>query len=135
MMEPFIIGLILTIGLISVSWITGLYRERGVYAVTLIAIAFFYIVFALEHGDTNAVVFNTVVAALFVVLALFGYLRSLTVVAFGLILHGVFDGIYLLSSTNPSPEWWAPFCFAVDIALGIFLVFLIKTSKITNKVQ
>jgi len=134
MIVPFVIGIVLTIGLLSVSWITGLYRERGVYVVTLIAIAFFYIVFALEHGDTTVVIVNTIVAALFVVLALFGYMRSLMLVALGLILHGVFDGVYLLSSTNPSPEWWGPFCFAVDIALGTFLILLIKTSKIANKI-
>ena len=133
MITPFIIGIILTVGLLSISWATGLYRERGVYAVTLIAIAFFYIVFALEHGSTAVIFSNILIAGLFVGLALFGYMRSLKLVAFGLILHGIFDGIYAFSFTNPSPEWWAPFCFAVDIALGGFLLVIIKRSKIANK--
>ncbi len=127
---PFGLGIILTTGLLFVSTMVGLHRDRGVYPITLIAIALFYVVFAFEHGGVWEIAFNSVVACLFLLFAIGGYVRSLWIVAIGLILHGLFDVVYAASASNPAPDWWAPLCLTVDLLLGLFLVVLIWKNKI-----
>jgi hypothetical protein len=127
---PFGLGIILTTGLLFVSSIVGLHKDRGVYPVTLIAIALFYVVFAFEHGGVREIVFNSVVACLFLLFAIGGYVRSLWIVAIGLIIHGLFDVVYSESASSPAPDWWAPFCLSVDLLLGLFLAVLIWKNKI-----
>ena len=63
---------------------------------------------------------------IFIAIAIWGYVRSLIYVALGLILHGLFDILYGPHATNPSPEWWAPFCLGVDIVMGFYLLYLVK---------
>jgi len=127
---PFGLGIFLTTGLLFVSSVVGLHRDRGVYPVTLIAIALFYVVFAFEHGGILEIAFNSVVACLFLLLAIGGYVRSLWIVAIGLILHGLFDVVYSASASSPAPDWWTPFCLSVDLLLGLFLAVLIWKNKI-----
>lgn len=130
---PFFVGFILTLGFIFVALLSGLSRDRGVYPATLIAIALFYVVFAFEHGSHTTIIFNIIVAALFIGSAIFGYLRGLYVVAYALIGHGIFDVIYHVSGDSPAPDWWAPLCVAADVVLGGFLIYALKTNKLSNR--
>ena len=130
MFIPFLIGLCLTLALIVISSAIGLDREKGVYPATLIAIALFYVVFAVEHGDTSQIISNIIVTSLFMGLAIIGYVKGLWLIALGLILHGLFDVAYLVLGASPAPEWWGPLCLAVDIVLGAFLIFLITKKKL-----
>lgn len=130
MVFPFLAGLALTIALLIVSIWTGLAREKGVYPITLIAIALFYVVFAIEWGNNNQIFLNAVIAGLFMLIAIVGYRISFTLIAFGLVLHGVFDLLYAFMGSSPAPHWWAPFCLAVDVLLGLFLFFMIAKKRI-----
>lgn len=131
MFVPFMIGIVLTISLLLVSILVGLDREKGVYPTLLIAIALFYVVFAFEHGDLNQIILNSIVAGLFTLLALIGYRKSFTYIAIGLLLHGVFDVVYSTYANSPAPDWWAPFCLAIDVLLGLFLLFMMKKKRIS----
>lgn len=135
MIFPFIIGVVLTAMLLLISVMTGLARERGVYPVTLMAIALFYIVFAFEHGGPTEIIVQSMIGILFFLLAILGYKTSLYIVAAGLIMHGLFDMAYSGVASNPSPEWWAPLCLAIDVVLGVFLIFSIKIEKVENRAQ
>jgi len=73
------------------------------------------------------------IAVLFLTLAILGYVWSLYIVAFGLILHGVFDIIYMVSPTNPAPDWWGPLCLSIDAILGLFLIASIKMGFVDNQ--
>jgi len=116
MVLPFLIGVALTVTLLGLAWITGL-----------------YVVFAFEHGGVREVIINSMIAVLFLTLAILGYVWSLYIVAFGLILHGVFDIIYVVSPTNPAPDWWGPLCLSIDAILGLFLIASIKMGYVDNQ--
>jgi len=127
---PFLIGICLTIAVLGISGAIGLHKERGVWPSLLIAIATFYIVFALEHSDNGVIAFQSVIALGFMALALIGYKTSLWFIAAGLALHGVFDAISLKYSANPAPDWWGPFCIGVDGLLALMLSIWILRGRI-----
>ncbi len=118
---PFITGIILTAIVLFLSHATGLYKSRGVYPVTLMAIAIFYIVFAAEHQGREGVIFQSLIAAIFFVLAFAGYVKSLWLVVIGLGAHGIFDVIYHGKDSNPAPDWWGPLCLGADLLLALAL--------------
>lgn len=130
MIAPFLIGIALALVFLVVARFSGLDREKGVYPALLISIALFYVVFALEHGNTAQIIFNVFIAGLFIAAALLGYLKSLWIIAAGLILHGLFDAVYPAIASSPAPTWWAPFCLAVDVLFGLFLISMIIRNKI-----
>lgn len=132
MLTAFVIGLLLTAVFIGISVAVGLHKDRSVYVITLISIALFYVVFALEHGSVAEIILNICIAGLFIICALLGYIRGLYLVGFALIGHGIFDIIYPMTGNSPAPIWWPPFCLAVDVTLGLFLIFNLKTAKVKN---
>lgn len=120
MLVPLSVGLILG-GVITLTLqFSGMARERSSVAVTLVAIAAFYPVFAAANGELNSLIFHTAVMALFIACAWFGFRHSATFIAFGLVAHGLFD-VSMLFFTSPAPIWWPTFCAAVDIVLGLWL--------------
>lgn len=126
MLVPLLYGLAISVATIFVARALKLDRDRATYACTMIAIALFYIVFAIEHGDPFTLIINIACALVFIVGALIGYKRSAALIAFLLIGHGVFDAIYHFGfhEHTPAPEWWAPFCFGVDFVFGGYLLWL-----------
>jgi hypothetical protein len=48
-----------------------------------------------------------------------------TLLAFGYVLHGVYDVIHNSIFTNVgTPTWWPEFCGVVDITIGLYLLIL-----------
>lgn len=123
-------GLVAGIAIVFAIAIMGLARDRGIYPTILMAIATYYVIFAVDVGDTSAILFNGVVAAIFALVAMYGYKRSLWIVSGGLIAHGIFDLIYAQFESNPAPSWWPVFCAVIDIVLGVALAYwILKNSK------
>ena len=121
---PLLIGVVLGIASVGLMALAGVARERGGYAVAMVAIAAFYPVFAVERG-WDVFAFHAVVASLFIALAVMGARQSLWWLVAAMILHGLFDMLDGLSAPDPSPGWWGPFCLGVDLAIGLSLAFLI----------
>lgn len=119
-----LIGIASTSAMIVAARTVGLDGDRATYATSLIAIALFYVVFAVEHGDTMVLIVNVAIAGVFVIGALVGYARSIALVGWLLVVHGLFDLTYHLTLPHlvPAPHWWAPLCLGVDLTLGIYLL-------------
>ena len=67
-----------------------------------------------------------VVAGIFLLLAVFGFKRSLWVVVVGSIGHGLFDFVHHFVIDNPGvPRWWPGFCLAFDVLFGVLLAWLL----------
>jgi len=132
-MLPFAIGIGLTICLLFVAWGLGLEKDRGVWVTTMISIASFYVLFAVQYGDLKTILIQIGIALTFIGLALFGYKRSLYWVAAALLLHAIYDGI--MFGHDPAPEWWGPFCLAVDFLLAAALFYWIKTGHIAETLE
>lgn len=103
----------------------GVMNQRGTWATTMVAIASFYVVFAIQTGETLEIVVHTGLAAGFVALAIIGARTSAWLLAAALLAHGIFDVSAGLVIANPAPGWWGPFCLGIDVVLAIALGWML----------
>ena len=102
---PFLTGVVLggaTIGLMAVG---GVIRQEGTWATTMVAIASFYVVFAIQTGDMLEIVVHTGLATGFVTLAIVGARIFSWILAASLLGHGIFDILVGSVLSNPAPNW------------------------------
>lgn len=115
-MLPILIGVALSAPFLAIAWWTGIGRERAFYATLMMAIAFFYPVFAIGT-DLATLVINSSVAALFICAAFYGYARRAWILPVAFAVHAAFDvGVAHLGT--PAPDWWAGLCIGVDLTLA-----------------
>ena len=131
----YLIGVLLAIGVVVFSALIGLDRERSFYATALIVIASYYPLFAVMGGSRHALIVEILAASGFCALAALGFKRSLWLVAFALIGHGVFDFVRGGFIENPGvPHWWPGFCLAFDVVFGGWLVLrLLQKLNFSNE--
>ncbi|MEL6548560.1 MAG: hypothetical protein AAFQ82_28310, partial [Myxococcota bacterium] len=99
-------------------YVLGALNERSGLAVLVAAIAFFWPVFAVQAESSIATVaLHSGVFVLFCLLGAYGFRRSTSVLALGLVAHGAFDGFAALVG-HPGPVWWPAFCGALDLVAG-----------------
>lgn len=105
--------------------VIGYDRDRSFYAVVLTVVGALYPLFAVMAGG-DALIPEIAFFALFASMAAAGFIRSPWIVAFGLLLHGVFDFVrdgYL--KAPGAPEWWPAFCGAYDVVAALGLAVLL----------
>ncbi len=144
-----LVGLLLGIGSSAALLRSGIASDRralgAAIAVLLCAIAAFYPVFAVEHGGLLGLLIHLLIAAGFCACAyrgahsvaqdgpkaapggalVGGFQTGLSLLALGLMAHGVFDAALMFGPAMASgaPHWWPPFCAAYDITLGLFALW------------
>ena len=92
-----------------------------VYALSLVAIAFVYIGFAVADGRWKVIALETSVAAVFVVIAAAAITGSAWLLVVGLAGHGVKDCWQHRSHYVANTRWWPPFCAAVDFVVAAII--------------
>jgi hypothetical protein len=100
-------------------------------ATCLVAIAFIYTGFALKENPAGLIILEVGATLLFYFLAIIGYTRNNLLIAYGIILHGVWDIFHhqgLPLKTN-IPSYWPSFCFIIDIIDGLFFLVVFKKTK------
>jgi len=118
------VGLLLGTGL-------GLDRDRAFYPVVTIVVASYYVLFAVMGASAHALVLESLVGAVFLVLAVVGFKSSLGVVVVALAAHGIFDFLHGKVISNPGvPGWWPQFCLAYDVTAAGYLAWLLKRERI-----
>ncbi|HEV2865759.1 MAG TPA: hypothetical protein VGX37_04535 [Allosphingosinicella sp.] len=118
-------GLALTVA--GFAALIGLDRDRGFYPTVLMVVASYYILFAATAGSGSALLYESLVLALFVGVAAAGFRLSLWFVVLGLAAHGLFDWLRGGLIANPGvPAWWPSFCLAFDLAAAACLAFLLS---------
>ena len=121
--------LALSVGLFATG--VGLDRDRAFYPTVAIVIALLYALFAVMGGSTNALVLESVVGAVFIAAAAFGFRSSLWIVALALAAHGVFDSVHGRVISNPGvPVWWPAFCSTYDVTAAVYMAWLLKRGRI-----
>jgi hypothetical protein len=99
--------------------------DTTVYAFGLTLIAAIYIGFAVADGRSTVVAVETVVAAVFVVIAAAAVTGPEWLVVAGLVGHGLKDLWQHRTGFVANTRWWPPFCATVDfVAAGIIAVAL-----------
>jgi hypothetical protein len=121
--------LALAVGLLATA--SGLDRDRAFYPTVTIVIASYYALFAVMGASTNVLVLESVVSAVFLVIAVIGFRSSLWVVVLALAAHGVFDLVHGRVISNPGvPAWWPAFCLTYDVTAAAYLAWLLKIDRI-----
>jgi len=121
--------LALAVGLFATA--TRLDRDRAFYPTVTIVIASYYALFAVMGASTDALMLESVVIAVFLAFAVFGFRSSLWLVVLALAAHGVFDLVHGRVISNPGvPAWWPAFCLTYDVAAAAYLAWLLKSNRV-----
>jgi hypothetical protein len=133
-----IAGLIATIAIVALGYVTRQGRSLAFYSTVLIVISLAYVLFAVMAGASRAIIVECAIAAVFIAVAVVGVrwsnLRAAgLLMAGGLTAHGVYDLMHSAVVSNPVvPAWWPLFCGIVDIALGGWILLLLGRDVLTT---
>ncbi len=124
----YLIGVVLGVGTCVFARLTGFDRERVFYPMLLVFIATYYIAFAVMGRSVQALTTESLMAGLFLVVAVVGFKKNLWFVVAALTGHGVFDFFHHLFIENPGvPVWWPGFCLGFDVlASGVLAALLMR---------
>jgi hypothetical protein len=105
--------------------------QRWLYALGLLTLPSLYAMFALRAGQQAVAVREMMYGTPFIVAGLvcaFVSIRqSAIVVGAFWMLHGVYDLIHGRLITNAGvPDWYPIWCFAVDVVVGAYLIWLAR---------
>jgi hypothetical protein len=127
----YVIGFVLAFAVCGLARATGLDRDRAFYTAVAMTIASYYVLFAALGGSTATLVVESIVTAVFVLVAVIGFKLNLWLVVVCLGGHGVFDALHDLVYTNSGvPDWWPAFCGTFDVTAAAILAWLLLRSKI-----
>jgi uncharacterized protein DUF6010 len=125
-------GIVIAIGVIIITRLLSRYFTTKLMASTiLVAIAFIYVGFSLKDNPVSLIVLEVSVSLGFYFMALIGYTRNGFAIAYGIILHGVWDICHhngFLIGTNIA-NYWPSFCSVVDVIDGLYFLVIFKNQR------
>ena len=130
---PYVIGLVLSLGVALFARVVGFDRDRAFYPTVTIVVASYYVLFAAMSGSLQTVFLESIVMAGFAIAAVVGFKSSAWIVVGALAGHGVFDALRgdLLENSGV-PVWWPAWCLAYDLGAAACLAWLIKREPELN---
>ena len=134
-MTETIFGIITAVIIILISRFKPLYLTQKLFAATiLVAIAFIYVGFSLKENQVSIIVLECGFALLLYILAIIGYTKNNSLLAYGIMMHGIWDILHhnsFIVTTNV-PGYWPLYCFVIDIIDGIYFLVIFKSQKMTE---
>jgi hypothetical protein len=113
------------------------FSAKLVAATVLCSIAFIYVGFSLKGNPTTSIVLEVLAAVVFYLIAVIGYSKNNSLIAYGIVLHGIWDILHHKASfvKTDIPGYYPLYCLIVDVLLGVyfFLVFRVKNNSKGNK--
>jgi hypothetical protein len=130
---PYLIGIVLSLGVALFARSVGFDRDRAFYPTVLMVVASYYVLFAAMSGSIHTVLLESVVMTVFVVAAAAGFKSSAWIVVAALAGHGVLDAFHGHVVENSGvPAWWPAFCLAYDVGAAAGLAWLVTRGHTTN---
>jgi hypothetical protein len=125
-MLPYVVGVVLSIGVALFARLVGFDRDRAFYPTVLIVIASYYVLFAAMSGSVETVLMESILMTLFAVAAVAGFKASAWIVVAALAAHGVQDAVHgrIIQNTGV-PAWWPAWCLAYDVGAAAALASLL----------
>jgi hypothetical protein len=125
-MLPYVVGLVLSIGVALFARRVGFDRDRAFYPTVLIVIASYYVLFAAISGSVETVLLESLVMTLFAIAAVAGFKGSAWIVVAALAGHGVQDAVHGQIVANAGvPAWWPAWCLAYDVGAAGALAWIL----------
>jgi len=124
---PYVVGIVLSLGVALFARRAGFDRDRAFYPTVLIVIASYYVLFAAMSDSVQTLLLESIVMAIFSIAAVVGFKSSTWIVVAGLAGHGVFDALHgNILDNSGVPVWWPAFCLAYDVGAACGLAWIIK---------
>ena len=124
---PYVIGIVLSVGVALFARWTGFDRDRAFYPTVLVVIASYYVLFAAMSESAHTLLLESAVMTAFVIAAVVGFKSSAWIVVAALAGHGIFDAVHgKLVENSGMPVWWPAFCLAYDLGAAGSLAWLIQ---------
>src|ERR1043166_2599125 len=106
-MLPYVVGIVLSIGVAVFARWVGFVRDRAFYPAVLIVVASYYVLFAAMAGSVETMLFEAMLMTLFVIAAVAGFKGSPWIIVGGLSAHGVQDVVHgYIVANSGVPAWW-----------------------------
>jgi hypothetical protein len=130
------IGALLALAVGILAGFVGFDRDRAFYPTVTMVVASYYALFAVMGKADEALVIESIIGALFVVVAVAGFRSSLWLVVAALAAHGIFDFVRGTAIANPGvPIWWPQFCGAYDVIAAGCLAWLLTSGRLRSAAQ
>ena len=121
----YIVGITFALPFCSAAAWLGMDRERVFYPAVVMAVASYYLAFAVVDGRNGVMLSEVAIAAVFIAGAVAGFKYSPWIAVVALAGHGVMDGFHhhLVHNTGV-PQVWPGFCMTFDVTAGAFVALL-----------
>lgn len=122
-MTATIIGISSGLLIILLFIILKQFDKKIIYGLILCGIGFLYVGFT--WTNLEALIITSIQACFFLFLAYYGIKKSLSILALGYFLHGIWDLLYnLFPSSNLIPPHYDLFCLSIDFTMGAYILAL-----------
>lgn len=121
----YVVGLSLALVFCTAAAALGMDRERVFYPAVVMAVASYYVAFAVNDGSTVVMLSEVSIAAVFIAGAVLGFKRNPWIAVVALGGHGVMDAFHHhLVHNSGVPRSWPGFCATFDVAAAVFVALL-----------
>jgi hypothetical protein len=121
----YIVGLTLALVFCAAAAALGMDRERVFYPAVVMAVASYYVAFAVNDGSAAVMLSEASIAAVFIVGAVLGLKHNPWIAVVALGGHGVMDAFHHhLVHNSGVPRSWPGFCATFDVAAAVFVALL-----------
>jgi hypothetical protein len=123
----YIVGITLALFFCAAAAWLGMDRERVFYPAVVMAVASYYLAFAVVDGRGGVMLAEVAIAAVFIVSAVAGFKLSPWIAVVALGGHGVMDGFHhhLVHNTGVPPAW-PGFCMSFDVTAALIVAWLMR---------
>ena len=121
----YIVGVSLALFFCGAAAVLGMDRERVFYPAVLMAVASYYLAFAVVDGRSEIMLSEVAIAAVFIAGAVLGFKYNPWIAVIALAGHGVMDGFHhLLVNNTGVPRSWPGFCMTFDVTAGVVVALM-----------
>jgi hypothetical protein len=120
-----IVGITLALLFCAAAAGLGMDRERVFYPAVVIAVASYYLAFAVIDGRDEVMLSELAIAAVFIAGAVAGFRGNPWIAVVALAGHGVIDAFHHQLVHNIGvPRVWPGFCMSFDVTAAAFVAFV-----------
>jgi hypothetical protein len=132
----YLVGITLALFFCAAAAGLGMDRERAFYPAVIIAVASYYLAFAVVDGRHEVMLSELAIAAVFIAAAVAGFKRSPWIAVVALAGHGVMDAFHHDVVHNAGvPQVWPGFCMTFDVTAAAFVALVMLARARGERVQ
>jgi hypothetical protein len=121
----YIVGITLALFFCAAAAALGMDRERVFYPAVVMAVASYYLAFAVADGRGGVMLAEVAIAAIFIAGAVAGFKYNPWIAVVALAGHGVMDGFHHHLVTNTGvPQVWPGFCMTFDVTAAAIVAWV-----------